>query len=232
MKFPSFSVIVPLAPQETAWCRLAGDLQKLPRGSEIIFAGPLPPKGLVDHAENLDGTRVRLSWVRTAAGRATQLNTAARAAKGTHLWFLHADSRLPDGTIAKLAERVVEAPDALHYFDLRFLADGPRWMRLNAIGTFVRSRVLGMPFGDQGFCLARDAFLALGGYDPEAPYGEDHLLVWHAARARVKLAPVKAALFTSARKYRERGWARTTAKHVLLTWKQALPQAVALWLRR
>jgi hypothetical protein len=123
---------------------------------------------------------------------------------------------------------VRDAPGALHYFDLAFLGDGPRRCKLNALGARFRSRVLGMPFGDQGLCVRRDLFEALGGYDEAARYGEDHLLVWAARRAGVRLHPVGQRLRTSARKYGRQGWARTTARHLVLTLRQALPQALRL----
>lgn len=230
---PLLSVIIPLAPVETAWCGLAADLAHLPVGSEVILACPFPPKGRLGITENLDGRRFRLVWVQTARGRALQLNAGARAARGQYLWFLHADSRLAphriqarqaaDG-IQALLTALREAPAALHYFDLKFLDDGPRLMPVNALGAYVRSHALGMPFGDQGLCLARSAFERLGGFDTRVPYGEDHVFVWKAGRHGIELRCTGAPVYTSARKYRQNGWGPTTLKHLLLTYRQAVPE--------
>jgi GT2 family glycosyltransferase len=84
-----------------------------------------------------------------------------------------------------------------------------------------------MPFGDQGFCLRREIWERLGGFDTHASYGEDHLFVWKARRAGVPLRPTGGTLRTSARKYQERGWLRTTARHLHLTATQAFPE----WLK-
>src|SRR5690606_9384341 len=91
-------------------------------------------------------------------------------------------------------------------------------------GVVFRSRVLGLPFGDQGLCLRREVFFELGGFNEDARYGEDHLLVWKAHQQDVPILPVKAKLQTSARRYRSEGWLPPTAKHVALTAVQATPE--------
>ncbi len=110
------------------------------------------------------------------------MNAAANKIKKPFLWFLHADSRLNARSLTSLESSLRAEPDGLHYFDLAFLPDGPRLMILNQAGVWLRSHLLGLPFGDQGFCLKRELFLKLGGFDETAPYGEDHLLVWAAKR--------------------------------------------------
>jgi len=45
--------------------------------------------------------------------------------------------------------------------------------------------------------------------------------VWRARRAGLPLRAIDAALVTSARKYAERGWLRTTLRHWRLTADQA-----------
>src|SRR5690348_8865498 len=105
---PSLTVIVPLAPQERAWTRLAADLAALPAGSEVLFAGPCAPRG--DAGALLSGTRFRIGWVRTALGRGRQMNAAARAARGRFLWFLHADTRFGPGVLEALAVGLARDP--------------------------------------------------------------------------------------------------------------------------
>lgn len=232
---PLLSVVIPLAPVETAWCGLAADLAQLPAGSEIILASHFAPKGRLAITENLDGQRFRIVWAQTPRGRAVQLNAGANAATGQYLWFLHADSRLSSHRfqprqaaegIQALVASIRDAPEALHFFDLKFLDDGPSLMPVNALGAWVRSHALGMPFGDQGFCVKRTTFERLGGFDPRVGRGEDHHFVWQAGRSGVELRCTNAPLFTSARRYRDRGWAPTTLRHVVLTYKQALPEIV------
>ena len=222
------AVVIPVAPRDDAWRELLDDLVALPPETEILFAGTEPPapdaRGIL--ADRLAGRPWR--WLAAPRGRARQLNLAADATRRTHLWFLHADSRFGADTVARMRAALVVAPDALLYSDLGFLADGPRAVCLNALAVRWRARCLGMPFGDQGLCIAREAFVRLGGFDETAAYGEDHLFVWRARRAGIALEPTGGTLLTSARRYRERGWARTTGRHLWLTARQALPEWLAL----
>ena len=215
------SVIVPLAPDETAWRPLLDQLAEgLPDDSEVILvhadAPPLSPLP--------SSTRSTLRRIGSLTGRARQQNTGAEAARGRWLWFVHADSRLQPETLAALQRFTRRANDALGFFDLSFGRDGPRLAALNAWGANLRSHWLKMPFGDQGLVLPAHCFTALGGFDEHVRYGEDHLLVWTARRAGLPIVGVGAALRTSARKYAQHGWWRTTALHLWLTLIQAWPQ--------
>jgi GT2 family glycosyltransferase len=95
-------------------------------------------------------------------------------------------------------------------------------MKINSWGANMRARFFGIPFGDQGFCIEKQLFETLGGYSETAPYGEDHLFVWRAHKAGVKLNRVPARLTTSARKYQQNGWLKTTLLHQYLWIKQLM----------
>lgn len=211
----NISIIIPLGAGEDQHHGLIDDLRALcGRGPEII----LVPCG--GDADGSDGVRV----IPSPPGRARQQNCGARAAGRDFLWFLHADSTVTDKGIRALEAAVKEAPDSLHYFHLKFAADGAGWLWLNEWGARFRSAILGLPFGDQGFCLSRDNFARLGGFPEQVAYGEDHLLVWHARQAGITLRPTGVALTTSARKYRRLGWGRLTVKYQLLWIRQAWPE--------
>ena len=215
------SVIVPLAPGETAWRRLIDQLAEgLPNDCEVILvhadAQPLSPLP--------SSTRSTLRQLHSLAGRARQQNSGAQAARGQWLWFVHADSQLRPETLPALRRFTRRADDALGFFDLCFSHDGSRLAALNACGANLRSHWLKMPFGDQGLLLPAHCFAALGGFDERVRYGEDHLLVWAARRAGLPIVSVGAALQTSARKYALHGWWRTTSRHLWLTLVQAWPQ--------
>lgn len=238
MRLEDLAVVVPIGPGERAWRGLLAELAPLPAAARVVLvattpddlAGVAAAAAVPSAADRQDGREVgtlRAELVTLVAprGRAAQQNAGAHAAERPWLWFLHADSRLAPTTLAALAAAMTRAPDGLGYFDLRFGPDGPWAVRLNAIGVLIRSRLLGLPFGDQGFFLAAETFARLGGFDPTVPYGEDHALVWAARRAGVPLVAAGAPLYTSARKYAEHGWLRTTARHVRLTAAQAWQEA-------
>ncbi|MGE3714764.1 MAG: glycosyltransferase [Alphaproteobacteria bacterium] len=156
--------------------------------------------------------------------RAKSLNMGAAKATGDYLWFLHADSTLGEGWLAALKTAIENHPDALLYFDLAFRNDATPLMWLNALGARFRSRILGVPFGDQGFCIRKALFEKLGGFPEGLAYGEDHVFVWRARQAGIKLKPTNATITTSARKYQAHGWAATTFMHQYLWVKQAWPE--------
>lgn len=212
------SVIIPVGPGDQSWRELLGDLRTLRGDAEIILVATpgAIPRDFRMQDYDLD---VPTSWLAAPAGRARQQNAGAAAAGGDVLWFLHADSRVPVDSLA-VARRFARSA-AIGYFDLRFRDDGPRLVRLNALGARIRSRWLRLPFGDQGFILSRRLFESLGGFDESLRTGEDHALVWAARRNGVELAPLDAPLLTSARRFAERGWLRTTLRHAYLTVVQA-----------
>ncbi len=223
------SVVIPLAPDETELPELVSQLQSLPSDSEIILAYDEHAAKPKSGARNLC---VKPRAISVSSGRAGQMNAAAKSAKGDYLWFLHADSRLDANTISALLECINQEEDALYYHDLAFLPDGPSTMPINAWGVKFRSNWLKTPFGDQGFCVRREVFYQIGRYCEDAPYGEDHLLVWQALQAGVPVRSTGARLFTSARKYSKNGWLKTTLKHIYLWAVQAAPELVTLLRKR
>ncbi|MGI9307309.1 MAG: glycosyltransferase [Gammaproteobacteria bacterium] len=200
---PQISVIVPLAQGDETWREL---LPRLPENGESLFAANAPPPP--DWMEK-PGRR----WIQCAkSGRGAQMNTAAEAANGEFLWFVHADTRLPENAAAVLQKSLAAEPRAVHYFDLRFY-DGGRRMFFNEIGARLRCAFFGNPFGDQALCLPRAAFMELGGYSENTAPGEDHIFVLRAARAGLRARRVGAAAGTSARTYLKRGWWRTVLEY-------------------
>ncbi len=210
------AVVVPIGPGDGAWRALLPQLAVLPPEARVVLVAAadreLPARGDPSCAT----LRADLRLLTAPCGRASQQNAGAREAERRFLWFVHADSRLHARTLTALARSLERHPDALGYFDLRF-DDGPLVVGLNAIGVLIRSRWLGLPFGDQGLFLSRANFERLGGFDVTLDRGEDHALVWGASRAGIALVAARAPIYTSAREYAERGWLRTTARHVWLT---------------
>lgn len=212
------SVVIPVGPGEQAWRGLLPDLAGLGTGTEILLVAP-PSSAPVPFDPAGYGLARPARWIEAPAGRARQQNAGARAATGATLWFLHADSRLPRASV-ETAMRFA-GQEALGYFELRFRRDGPPLVRLNALGARIRSRWLGLPFGDQGMMLPRRSFIRLGGFDESLDAGEDHALVWAARRAGLPLVALDASIYTSARRYAQQGWLRTTLGHLRLSLQQA-----------
>lgn len=180
------SIIIPVAHRETAQQQLLDDLAQL--NNEII--------------------------VSSEGSRAKSLNAGAAKAKHDVLWFLHADSRVSTENLIGLQQALENDSGALHYFDLAYENGG--LAALNAGGANIRSRLFGLPYGDQGFCVSKELFDKIGGYPQDVSYGEDLLFVRLAKRAGIKLNRIPSKLATSARKYQQHGWLKLT---VLRQWQ-------------
>ncbi|MFO1495982.1 MAG: glycosyl transferase family 2 [Lysobacterales bacterium] len=212
---PSLGIVIPVGPGDRSWRSLLGVLDQL---------APELPRRLV-YARGDQQARPRQErWTDAGRGRARQQNAGVAGLDCDWVWLLHADSRPVAATLTALRAFVSEPGARLGYFDLRFY-DGPALMRITEAGVRWRCRWLGVPFGDQGFVLPRQTFFELGAFDEQRAYGEDHALVWQARRMGVPVQRLAAPLYTSARKYREQGWLRTTWQHQRLTWQQAVREA-------
>ncbi|MFT4553107.1 MAG: glycosyltransferase involved in cell wall biosynthesis [Chlamydiales bacterium] len=220
------SVVIPLKPEEDCLERLREDLALLPDGVELLL---VYPEGAKAPSFNISGKTVRL--IPSKPGRAQQLNYGADLASNTYLWFLHADSRFVPDTVSKLYQSIKQSPEALHYFNLEFYG-GSSLMKLNAAGAWLRSHLLGIPFGDQGFCLSKELFQKIGAYPEDVLYGEDHLFVWYAKQQGIRLSYTGSTLLTSPRKYQCKGWLYVTISHQYLWIKQAFPEWIKTLFRK
>lgn len=170
-----------------------------------------------------DGTREAAERTADAVivappGRARQMNAGARASTGEALLFLHADTRVPPGSIDSLREALAQEEVAGGGFRVRIgISPGApvaRRCALRITGRMiaVRSRLFRSYTGDQAIFLHRDLFDRIGGY-PEIPLMEDVELSRAMNRnGRTVLLPSR--VVTSGRRWESHGTART----ILLMW--------------
>ena len=139
-------------------------------------------------------------------GRALQMNAGARAASGSILLFVHADTRLPE----RFDEGVRRAFDQprLVAGAFRLRIDGPgRPLRLIEWGVNLRSRLLQMPYGDQTLFLKAETFRTIGGF-PELPIMDDFELV-RCLRRLGRITILSSPATTSPRRWQSLGPWRT-----------------------
>lgn len=140
--------------------------------------------------------------------RGGQLRRGASFAAGEWLLFLHADTLLMPGWADAVLAHVDK--DSPAYFRLKFASRHPL-ARMTAGWANLRSRVFGLPYGDQGLLIRRKDYQAAGGF-PDIPLMEDVALV-RALRGR--LIPLDATALTSAERYERDGWLRRGGRNLI-----------------
>jgi len=226
------SIIIPLAGNETEQHQLLADLGAIRWLRAEILLSPAAISATAS-ATIPKTASTALPTKTPNSNRGADLNASATMAQGRWLWFLHADSRVTADNLCALAVSLKQYPDALHYFDLSFIEDIylRRRLRINGLGANLRSRLLSLPFGDQGLCISREQFLRLGGFPENCAYGDDLLFVWRAHQAGIPLRRIASRLLTSGRKYRQRGWLRLTMLYQWRWLRLCVPQYYRLLLQ-
>jgi rSAM/selenodomain-associated transferase 2 len=193
------SIVIPARAGEDELKQL---LQRLPphRDIEVIVAVENP---LDADVRALQQSRRDVIWVEATRGRGLQLNAGANRAHGTWLWFLHADSRVPDQWIDAFRD-VDRAPEVVGG-SFAFRLDSSAWQaRVLEAGVRLRVRWFGLPYGDQGLFVRRAVFHEIGGF-AEIPLMEDVEFV-HRLKRRGGMRHLSVQLATSARRWEREGW--------------------------
>lgn len=148
-------------------------------------------------------------WVTGPKGRGGQINRGIEAAKSDWLFILHADTHLSDAWPRAAERHMRDTPDAAGWCRLRFRATGLGPWTI-ATGANLRSRLFGLPYGDQGLLVSRRVLDSIGGY-PDLPLMEDVAI----ARAlRGRLRRLDAVALTSPQRYETDGWARRSLSNI------------------
>ena len=207
---------------------------------DAVLAGVLKGEGLeviVSDGGSHDGTLERAAdcgarTCRAPIGRARQMNVGAAAARGTLYLFLHADSRLPVGFDRVIRRVLSDSGVAAGAFSLGIDAEA-RSMRMVAWGANLRSRIFGLPYGDQGIFLRASRFHRCGGF-PDLPIMEDFVLMRRLRKTgAIVTAPDR--ILTSPRRWRRQGVLRTTLVNqaIILAYLSGVPaHRLRRWYRR
>ncbi|MFQ5993057.1 MAG: glycosyltransferase family 2 protein, partial [Nitrospiraceae bacterium] len=113
--------------------------------------------GSVDRTREIACRELRVQFLTAVKGRASQMNAGAEQAQGEWLLFLHADTVLPQGALARLnqleADPSVQAGGFLH----RFSGDDWRLRLVSFLDNF-RCRRTRIMYGDQAMFVRRALF--------------------------------------------------------------------------
>ena len=216
------SVVIPTL---NAAPTLAATIGSVPWAAEIVVADGGSSDGSAAIAAGL-----RAMVVAAPRGRGPQLAAGARAATHDWLLFLHADTRLSAGAEAAIRLHTQKHPTQAGYFRFALDSADPRARRLERLVAW-RSRVLHLPYGDQGLLIHRALLRDVGSIRP-LPLMEDVDLVRRIGRQR--LTQIDAAAVTSAAKWERDGWLYRSARNLLclgLWFAGVAPRHIALLYR-
>ena len=223
------SIIIPVLNEAALIDDVLASLAGLrDRGCEVIVVDGGSSDGTAERAE---ASRLADRVLRSARGRAVQMNAGAAHARGDVLLFLHADTRLPEaadravlGALKSCTAPAIGAGqrarvDGWGRFDVRIA--GSHWLLpVVAWSMNLRSRLSGIATGDQAIFVRRPLFEQLGGY-AEQPLMEDVELC-----RRLKALPAAGApaclrerVATSGRRWLSHGVWRTIVLMWRLRWR-------------
>tara|TARA_B100000686_G_scaffold342108_1_gene420626 strand:- start:214 stop:879 length:666 start_codon:yes stop_codon:yes gene_type:complete len=188
-------------------------------GETLTYIQQLSPhEVIVSDGGSVDGTleiaaKFTENVVTGPAGRSLQMNAGARIATGDIFLFLHADNHIESASYEKMSHSMENSEEIGGAFSLCIVSD--KWsLRLITRLANLRSKYLGMAYGDQAFFVKKRIFHKMNGF-AKLPICED---IDFFKRLR-NLGPVillSEKTLTSPRRWYKEGIWITTIKNILI----------------
>jgi len=160
------SLIIPLLNERSGLSDLVGQIERLQAAQVIIVDGGSDDgswEWLQEYWQHQSNT---YTLMRSATGRARQMNAGAKVAEHAVLLFLHADTQLPEGAQALIFDSAENGPldNFWGRFDVRFCS---RRRVMGVISYFInlRSKISSVATGDQAIFVSRSLFDRVKGFD-------------------------------------------------------------------
>jgi len=144
-----------------------------------------------------------VTTVSSIPGRGCQMNAGANLATGKILLFLHCDTVLPDNGLNQISHIMKNKSVKAGAFDLSIDGKGIVYRIIEKTASF-RSRITGIPYGDQAIFIRDDFFSKIGKYR-EIPIMEDVDLMMKIKKQKGKLHILESRVKTSARRWKTEG---------------------------
>lgn len=222
------SVVIATLDEEAFLKERLAELRRQAPEAELVVSDGGSTDGTLQEARQ--GADILVKCARP--GRALQFDQGARAASGKVVLFLHADTRLSEGWPAALHEAFASLPPpAAAAFRLSFDDPSPVYRVLERAAG-LRQRATGVPHGDQGIAVRRDAYLDCGGFPP-VPLMEEYELM-RRLRGHGGILSLPLPAVTSPRRYKKKGAARNAVRNNVLIalWYLGIPPTrLATWYR-
>jgi rSAM/selenodomain-associated transferase 2 len=217
------SIIVPVLDEGPGVESFLAHLRERAPGAEVIMVCTAdsrqvqePAAGLADHV------------IKSARGRAAQMNAGAAAARGDVFWFVHADCHVPQGCLEQISRVLDDSHAVGGCFRIRF----PRHQliyRVSDAGGNLAVELFGRCYGDHGIFCRREVFTAVGGY-PDLPLLEDAEF-YRLLRGQGRMRQLPSKIVTSPRRYEAIGPYRLTAVYLLISALYLLRAPISLLAR-
>ncbi len=186
------SVIIPVSKRENDF-KLIKQLREKFKDCEIIIVADEANK-LVE-LENLEVDQL---YLLNNLSRAKALNKGANFSTRKNLWFLHLDSNLDH---IQLSDVIALNEFTMSTFLLQFDQANCWWI---AAGANFRTKIFGIPFGDQSFLMSKKLFNFIGDFNESLLEGEDHEFIWRTKSLNIRLNVINKKIITSAIKYKNK----------------------------
>lgn len=200
----SISIIVPVLNEALLIQPFLENLRERASGAEIIVVDGGSSDGTAPKAVGLCDRLVQ-----TTPGRARQMNAGASVARGEILWFLHADTTIPQTAISDIERALQDRHVVGGFFRVRF--PQKRFVyRLTDSFAHYAGLVLRIRCGDHAFFCRREVFEKIGGY-PEVELMED-VDFFRKLRGAGRIAVISRSVVINPRRYEMIGpWRLTLA---------------------
>ncbi|MBI3582933.1 MAG: TIGR04283 family arsenosugar biosynthesis glycosyltransferase [Nitrospinae bacterium] len=147
-------------------------------------------------------------------GRGKQMNAGARISAGDWLLFLHADSVISEQGIRGMLE-IINSEFSIIGGAFRLKIDSKKtFYKILSSFANMRSRILGIAYGDQGIFVRKNIFYMIGGY-PDIPIMEDVEFVKR-LKENGKFIILNECVTTSSRRWDREGILYTTIRNWIL----------------
>ena len=194
----SISIIIPVLNEVENISKLIQHLT-LQSTTNIITEIIVVDGGSIDNTIEI-AKSLNTKVINSRKGRAIQMNLGAKQAKGSILYFLHADSFPPNG-FDRMIFHEVNNRNLAGCFKMKF--DSKHWW-LKLAGWFTKFNWKACRGGDQSLFITKELFEELQGFNESYTIYEDVDLI-NKLYSKNQFKVIQEPIITSARRYRENG---------------------------
>ena len=207
----SFSIILPVLNESPIINQTIEDVYRLGYGVdlEVIVVDGDTEGGTVYRIKD-----ERVRKVVSSKNRGRQMNKGGSVATGDILLFLHTDTELPENAFRTISAAIDRKQYACGAFDLG-IKSGRLIFRLIEKMVCIRTRLTGIPYGDQAIFIKKDFFAGMNGYQ-EIPVMEDVELMRRIKKSGYKICIIPQRVSTSPRRYEKEGVIYCTLRNWML----------------